>query len=384
MPEVTTVYRREDLYNEVWAEPVSQVAKRYGVSGVALAKICRRLDVPTPARGYWTKKALGKEVRQPPLPPARNGVPAECRVMRCVAPPGGAGEESQSREQQVEPPALDLPFRIEVAPSLKRPHRLVSETGKQLRTRQMDRSGLVSSGDSEVVEVVVSRPQVSRALRILDALLKGAEKAGHEVRPAAGLGKPACIVVDGEQIWLKMRERVVQSDAPGNPDAARYSLLGQRFYRPTGELRLRIGSQHSYGSSGEWRDKQAGALETKVNEIFKAILDLSPEIKATRARYQETARQYEAEAQRLRAAEEERLREQRWAEGLVEQSQNWRRADVLRQFIKAVQAQASERSALVDGKPVDGWAREALRVADQLDPLHHLLGPLSGGSGRES
>ena len=30
------VYKREVLYEEVWAEPVSTVAKRYGVSDVAL------------------------------------------------------------------------------------------------------------------------------------------------------------------------------------------------------------------------------------------------------------------------------------------------------------------------------------------------------------
>ncbi len=33
-----TVYEREKLYQEVWAEPVQVVAERYGVSGVALAK----------------------------------------------------------------------------------------------------------------------------------------------------------------------------------------------------------------------------------------------------------------------------------------------------------------------------------------------------------
>jgi len=34
------------LYEEVWAEPVTTVAKRYGISDVALRKICRRLAVP--------------------------------------------------------------------------------------------------------------------------------------------------------------------------------------------------------------------------------------------------------------------------------------------------------------------------------------------------
>ena len=44
-PEFTS-YDRDVLYEQVWAEPVRDVAKRYGVSDVALAKACRRLSVP--------------------------------------------------------------------------------------------------------------------------------------------------------------------------------------------------------------------------------------------------------------------------------------------------------------------------------------------------
>jgi len=42
---------REDLYAQVWATPMMQLAARYGISGNGLAKICRRLQVPIPARG---------------------------------------------------------------------------------------------------------------------------------------------------------------------------------------------------------------------------------------------------------------------------------------------------------------------------------------------
>ena len=50
------------------------VAKRYGISDVALAKICRKLDIPRPPLGYWMRKEHGCEVEQAPLPPLRPGV----------------------------------------------------------------------------------------------------------------------------------------------------------------------------------------------------------------------------------------------------------------------------------------------------------------------
>ena len=61
-------YDRNKLYEEVWAEAVDKVAKRYGVSGVALAKTCRKLKVPLPGRGYWAKYKVGKAPKWPPLP----------------------------------------------------------------------------------------------------------------------------------------------------------------------------------------------------------------------------------------------------------------------------------------------------------------------------
>ena len=62
-------YDRQRLYEEVWSEPTQQVAKRYGVSDVAIAKACALLDVPKPPRGYWAKKAAGQKVsNRPPLP----------------------------------------------------------------------------------------------------------------------------------------------------------------------------------------------------------------------------------------------------------------------------------------------------------------------------
>ena len=47
------IYDREKLYQEVWAKPVTEVAKLYKVSDVAIHKVCRSLDIPTPGFGYW-------------------------------------------------------------------------------------------------------------------------------------------------------------------------------------------------------------------------------------------------------------------------------------------------------------------------------------------
>jgi hypothetical protein len=50
---------RSVLYEQVWAEAMVNVAKKYGVSDVALAKICRKLTIPVPGR-VLAKKTHGE------------------------------------------------------------------------------------------------------------------------------------------------------------------------------------------------------------------------------------------------------------------------------------------------------------------------------------
>jgi hypothetical protein len=62
-------YNRGEIYEAIWTEPIQHVAKRYKISDVGLAKVCKRLNIPRPGRGYWAIKAAGKPLpRRPSLP----------------------------------------------------------------------------------------------------------------------------------------------------------------------------------------------------------------------------------------------------------------------------------------------------------------------------
>jgi AcrR family transcriptional regulator len=60
---------RDELYKLVWARPLNALAAEFGISGNALAKICDRLLVPHPARGYWSRTS-DRTAEPPPLPPS--------------------------------------------------------------------------------------------------------------------------------------------------------------------------------------------------------------------------------------------------------------------------------------------------------------------------
>jgi len=62
------------VYEEVWATPMAKLAKKYGISDVGLAKVCRKLAIPVPGRGYWAKKEVGQTVQKLPLPALKEPV----------------------------------------------------------------------------------------------------------------------------------------------------------------------------------------------------------------------------------------------------------------------------------------------------------------------
>jgi len=67
--QLASRYDRDKIYEEIWSEPIQHVTKKYNLSDVGLAKVCRKLKIPRPGRGYWAIKAAGKTTpRRPPLP----------------------------------------------------------------------------------------------------------------------------------------------------------------------------------------------------------------------------------------------------------------------------------------------------------------------------
>ena len=59
---------RSELYNRVCEAPLSRLAPEFGLTGTALAAICRQHEIPYPGSGYWTRKSLGIAAELPALP----------------------------------------------------------------------------------------------------------------------------------------------------------------------------------------------------------------------------------------------------------------------------------------------------------------------------
>ena len=81
MSNQNSTWDRHELYEKVWQFPLRKLAAEYGISDVGLAKVCRKLEIPLPGLGHWTKIACGHSIPRPPLPALEN-VPVLMRQIR--------------------------------------------------------------------------------------------------------------------------------------------------------------------------------------------------------------------------------------------------------------------------------------------------------------
>ena len=112
---------REELFGLVWSKPTQQVAKDLGISDTAVAKLCRRLQVPKPPRGYWARAGAGKTPRRPPLVAFREDIDHRRRKRQAIR--AGARPTKLQRE------FLDLAIE-----ELRLRGRDVPDPGKHLET----------------------------------------------------------------------------------------------------------------------------------------------------------------------------------------------------------------------------------------------------------
>ncbi len=154
MQDTQTPVDRETLYEEVWADPVKVVAQRYGISDVGLAKICKKLSIPIPSRGYWAKVKAGKIMRKIPLP----ALPPGATALTGTKPLSRIQREAQVAVQKSVAKIIEDHPVIDVPEELTDPHPLVSAAEKRLKQRDGwdDVAGL-RSAPKEVLHVEVTR-----------------------------------------------------------------------------------------------------------------------------------------------------------------------------------------------------------------------------------
>ena len=388
---------REALFEQVWSEPMTTVAARHGVSSNFLARVCERLNVPHPGRGYWQQREVGKAEPKPALPDlkpgdelewARDGEPR--RFFQPTTPPGPATKRRF-------PPGLLHPLLVGM--------REVFEASTPNDT------GHLRPSKRKLIDVLVSKDQLERAFAFLDALFKALEARGHRI----DFGDFAR---HSRRVDLEVREapkRDYHWFRGWSPDRPTLTCIGTvcfglTLFEPTEEVEARYldgkyvrlsalppPPRRGYPSSSwttthefatgrlafrafspywrapweqHWRESRPGALSRKVRDIVRTLEQQAPglaervalgERQAERERQEAEERHRRWEAEDRERRRKERIKQSR--EELLKAIDSYRYAQGFESFFLDIERRATE---------LEGPARE--QMLEKVRRARALLG----------
>ena len=362
--------KRDELYRLVWARPMIHVAAEFGISGNGLSKICRKLDVPYPPRGYWAKLNAGKAPAVMPLPKRKDDTPEGATITRALLGQSDASPEVV-RARALFDEALEKAGEIFVPDRLSKPHPIIVGWKKEKERRQERARHERNPWTRDLYREPDFTSEDRRRHRILHALFNALEKGGGTVvvNDRNELSYEQC----GESITFQLRGKLKQVKRPLTEREKRWKLPSDKEWRqelePTGKLVFEFKSYLRTGFKREWLESDKRTLESMLPEIIATFWAAIP-LLAEQTKERELAEQHRREAERLRQEEEARrhLDDARWRK-FVELSEMARQADLAREFLASIRRAEPELNEPVGADSLGdwiGWAEEQLLKRDPL------------------
>lgn len=380
---MSDTFTRQELYDLVWAEPMSILAKRFKISDVGLAKACKRANIPRPPRGYWAKLKVGKKVFRQPLQARQPGMSNTVQVRADRYRYYGRSSDEDILDSNPQPPVFEdeiedvimrvraMVRRVTVPRMPDRAHRLIRsllDADEERRQKQAN-SRFSYSWDNPIFEDRFER----RRLQILNAIMTALEKTGM---------KPSVSGREARDLDVRINDTSVHFtlDAP-TQKRDRYdgrSAIATRG--SSNKLRLEILDYRKPSGGYSWEDTDKAKLETHLTEIVvELIVSGERQYRESQIQHYEWLVERKAaliEEIRKRKEEAERKERERQAaleqariDELLDQATALRRAMDIRAYVKEVRALCAAEVYSVSGDALIGWTEWALAQADRIDPV---------------
>lgn len=363
---------REQLYDLVWSEAMQKLSKQIGISDVALAKICRKVGIPIPERGYWNRLHAGKKVQGTPLPPRDLATLNHVEVSGTLVPellnrfrgePGAINPEGESIEVLTERFRKRL-GNVSAPRNLKNVHPTIARyLAKDEEHRQKKLSERYYWREPQF-----ESPFERRRLCFLNSLLLGFAKVNCGGWIRGENAREHSIFIGNMPVEFTL-DRVGQSYG-GRRSGAVVSVKEERLcltlsqYEPPKDLRIR------------WEDEEDRPLEDQITDVIVGMAIaaecfyrqwIDRQIEWERQRRE----QAEREARKRKEDDERRERERLAAlkkaqiDSLVEEAELWRTARHIREYVSAVLNTVTD----VDPPGLAEWHKWATAVAAEIDPI---------------
>ncbi|MBE6034129.1 MAG: hypothetical protein E7222_05445 [Clostridiales bacterium] len=392
-----TAEEREALYNEIWSEPVSTVAKRYDISDTGLRKHCKRLGIPVPPSGYWARVKAGQRVPKQALPKVtgelrkyiRNyAIKYKTNIEKLTDEELMVDEEFSLFKEETKKLIAEMCSKIQVKSQIRNPHHLISEHKDEIiyrkkRDKALKQANFSSSyysnvkskyrDNDSILPLYVSEANIHRTYRILDAIMSTLEEMEGYTRVVAEAGKDTGYFVIIRSIFsFEVKEELSRRCASKNDSEIQaclvLSMSAKSWVTNSGDYNL------------EYRDGDNEPLETQVGKIIYDMFVvankhlIADELKEREEKRELEERERQRRLERMRKGELEEIR-------LLEQAAtDWEKAEKIRKFADCMERQVSEVPNKETRMKLFKWLEWARDKADWLDPLTEKEDELLGKS----
>lgn len=357
-------FTRAQLYDFVWSKTTTALAKEYGITDNSLRTTCKKYNIPLPYAGYWTKVKHNKPARKMKLPPNFEG-----KDEILINPP-----TEKHGVWQIEISALDALIieietinrqLLEVPMRLTNPNELINNAKDALTVRKdyFSNNGLIETKKG-IVRINVAPENVSRALRFMDSLIKLLKTRGHEIKCGSDGYYAEVLEVP---LFFRLDEKLRYEDVIER----NHSWKTRKFY-PTGIFMLQCWKD-VYWHQKIWKDGKV-RIEKQLAKIVAGIELMANMAIQERLKEEEYSRIRE---EKLRHSKElQRLEQERFDreeldganfKKLLAQSQLWKQAMILHEYIMAVEDKAILSEGLTD--ELQQWLRWAKEKAEKFNPI---------------
>ena len=354
MEEITL--SRNDLYNLVWSEPFSSIAKKYEISDAAgLKKTCLRMNIPIPELGYWQRFQRGKKVFIPELPTEFEGDPVIRLIPKIDGTGRSIGEQSPMTIRQFEI-ENDPNVKLTIPASLTNPDKLVSAVKETLSRRRPGNTdgGLVHSQSREL-DIRVTPANLSRSLRFMDTFIKAVRLRGHEFKP---VNESYHAIINKTEFLFKLAEkikRVEKKVIQHSWDKYDYQATGLLYFV----------SEVGY-TKKEWSDGKQ-PIEEQLSKIL-AYLEVTGENLCLEEQRREKERLEKIERDKQLQELEKRIeKELSEFKALLIQSRRWQKVKILREYLDDFEKHAIAENRLTP--ELEAWLAWSRKKADWYDPF---------------
>ena len=237
-----------------------------------------------------------------------------------------------------------------VADRLTNPDKLVIQARDLLAEKRGYNSsdGIVNTY-GQVLSIRVTKDNVSRALRFMDAFVKIIKKRGHSIEFE---NHTSFLIIQGEKIEFYLREKLKRVSIESNTSWQQYDKI------PTGKLAFNVKIRWQIT---EWKDGKL-TLEEQLAKIIASLEIRGEKLKQERIeREKYRAEQREKERMEKDKQKQKELELDRFKK-LLKNSKQWHEVEILRRYLDDTESKAKNNNTHTE--EFKNWLLWARKKAD--------------------